>query len=83
MVAKKLTDEDCEKIAKLINEGHQIKGLAKRYGVHRSVISRRCKAMHKSREIPAETMLDSITLKYCMYLIFCNSAFFSEAFTVS
>jgi transposase-like protein len=38
MVAKKLTKEDCEKIAKLIEEGHQIKDLARKYGVDRSTI---------------------------------------------
>lgn len=55
MVAKKLTQEDCEQIAKLIDEGHQIKDLAEKYGVHRSLISRRCKAMYESREIPVKT----------------------------
>ena len=54
MVTKKLTKEDCEKIVKLINEGHQIKDIAKRYGVDRSTIYYRCKAMYKSRMIPLE-----------------------------
>jgi len=51
MVAKKLTEEDCKKIIKLINEGHQIKDLAKRYNVHRSTIENRCKARYKSNKI--------------------------------
>lgn len=52
---RKLTKEDCETIAKLIDEGHQIKDLAKKYSVDRSTISRRCKDLYKAREIPAET----------------------------
>jgi transposase len=55
MVAKKLSKEDCEKIAKLINDGHQIKDLAKRYEVDRSTIYNRCKYLYQSREIPVET----------------------------
>ena len=55
MVAKKLTKEDCEKIAELINQGHQIKDLAKKYGVDRSTIYNRCKYLYKSRKIPVET----------------------------
>jgi transposase len=55
MVASKLKKEDCERIVKLIEEGHQIKDLAERYGVHRSVIYRRCKDLYKSRKIPIET----------------------------
>jgi len=55
MVASKLTKEDCEQIAKLINEGHQIKDLAEKYGVDRSTIYNRCKAMYEAREIPVET----------------------------
>jgi transposase len=55
MVPIKLTKEDCEKIAKLINEGHQIKDLAKRYGVDRSTIYNRCKYLYKSKKIPIET----------------------------
>lgn len=52
---KKLTKEDCEQIAKLIEEGHQIKDLAKKYGVDRSTIYNRCKPLYKSRKIPVET----------------------------
>ena len=55
MVVSKLTKEDCEHIAKLINEGHQIKDLAEKYGVDRSTIYNRCKAMYEAREIPVET----------------------------
>ncbi|MCK5030624.1 MAG: Hin recombinase [Thermoplasmatales archaeon] len=55
MPEAKLTKEDCETIAKLIDEGHEIKELAKKYGVDRSLISRRCKDMYRSREIPTET----------------------------
>ena len=51
---KKLTKEDCERISKLINECHQIKDLAKKYGVHRSVIYRRCKDLYCSRKILVE-----------------------------
>jgi len=35
MVTKKLTKNDCERIAELIDDGHEIKNLAERYGVHR------------------------------------------------
>ena len=54
MAAKKLTNQDCKRIVELINQGHQIKDLAKIYGVHRSCISRRCKAMYKSKRTPIE-----------------------------
>ncbi|MCK4347593.1 MAG: helix-turn-helix domain-containing protein, partial [Thermoplasmatales archaeon] len=54
MATKKLTENDCERIVKLIDEGHRIKDLAKRYGVDRSTIYYRCKAMYKSRKIPVE-----------------------------
>lgn len=55
MVRKKLSDQDVEKIIDLINEGHQIKDLAERYGVHRSTIEYRCKDRYRSRKIPIET----------------------------
>ena len=55
MVAKKLTKNDCKKIAKPIKDGHQIKDLAKRYYVDRSKIYNRCKSRNKSRKIPVET----------------------------
>ena len=52
---KKLSDEDCEHIAKLINDGHDIKDLAQKYNVHRSTIYNQCKYLYQSREIPVET----------------------------
>lgn len=55
MIAKKLTDKDCKKIAQLINQGHQIKDLAQRFDVHRSTIYRRCKDFYDSKKIPVET----------------------------
>lgn len=55
MVASKLTKEDCEQIAKLINDGYEIKELARKYGVDRSTIYNRCKYLYKSRIIPIET----------------------------
>ena len=55
MVTIKLTNEDCEHIAKLINNGHQIKDLAQRYGVDRSTIYNRCKYLYQSKKIPVET----------------------------
>ncbi len=55
MVAKKLTKKDCEHIAKLIEEGHQIKDLSKKYSIDRSTIYNRCKYLYKSRTIPIET----------------------------
>src|SRR4030042_902372 len=51
---RKLSDEDCKEIARLINEGHKIRDLAKKYKVDRSTISNRCKAMYQSRKIPIE-----------------------------
>ena len=54
MVAKKLTEEDCKTIIKLIDEGHQIKDIAKKYNVHRSTIENRCKTKYKSNKIPVE-----------------------------
>ncbi len=55
MVAKKLTQKDCEQIAKLIDEGYEIKDLAQKYGVDRSTIYNRCKYLYESRKIPVET----------------------------
>ena len=54
MPPSKLTKEDCEHIAKLINEGHDIKDIAERYGVHRSTIYNRCKYLYQSKKIPIE-----------------------------
>jgi len=55
MVAKKLSEEDCKHIIKLINEGHQIKEIAKQFGVHPSLISMRCKGRYLTRMVPLET----------------------------
>ena len=52
---RKLSIEDCEHIAKLINEGHDIKELATKYGVHRSTIYNQCKYLYESKKIPVET----------------------------
>ena len=54
-IRKKLTPEDCEHIAKLINEGYDIKDLADKYNVHRSTIYNRCKYLYESKKIPIET----------------------------
>jgi Mor family transcriptional regulator len=55
MVVSKLTKEDCEHIAKLIDEGHQIKELAKKFKVDKSTIYNRCKFLYQSKKIPLET----------------------------
>ena len=52
---KKLTDKDCKRIAELIDQGHKVKDLAEKFGVHRSGIYRRCKYMYQSKKIPVET----------------------------
>lgn len=54
MLIWKSPKNECKHIAKLINQGHEIKDLAKKFGVHRSVIYRRCKDLYRSREIPVE-----------------------------
>ncbi len=51
---RKLSDDDCERIIKLINEGHQIKKIAKKFGVHDSTIRKRCKYKRNSRWTPIE-----------------------------
>jgi len=51
----KLSKEGCEGIAKLIDEGHQIKDLAKKFKVDKSTIYNRCKFLYQSRKIPLET----------------------------
>ena len=52
---RKLSKEDCEQIAKLIEDGFEIKDLAEKYGVHRSTIYNQCKYLYQSREIPVKT----------------------------
>jgi len=54
MPPAKLTKEDCENIAKLINQGYEIKDLAKKFGVHRTTIYNKCKYLYQSRKIPVE-----------------------------
>jgi len=54
MVAAKLTNKDCKTIAKLLEEGHKPKYLAKKYGVHVSVIYRRAKYDYQARGIPVD-----------------------------
>jgi len=54
MPEAKLTNEDCKTIAKLLEEGTSAKDLAKKYGVHISVIYRRAKYPYQSRNVPAE-----------------------------
>jgi len=55
MVKKKLTDKQIKNIQKLLQDGHRPKDLAKKYGVHISVIYRRAKAPYQVRGIPIET----------------------------
>jgi hypothetical protein len=55
MLPAKLTKEDCERIAVLIDKGPEIKDLAKKYSVDRSTIHNRCKYFYRSRKIPVET----------------------------
>jgi transposase len=54
MATSKLTPKDIERIIKLINEGHQMKDLAKRFGVHYTTLHNRCKALYRSRRTPVE-----------------------------
>jgi transposase len=54
MTASKLTQKDIERIIKLVNEGHQIKELAKRFGVHKNTIWKRCKGQYLSNRTPVE-----------------------------
>ena len=54
MAAKKLTDTDIRQIQKLLTEGHKPKDLAKKYGVHVSVIYRRVKDNFEGNKIPLE-----------------------------
>ena len=54
MAAKKLTDTDIKQIQKLLKEGHKPKDIAKKYGVHVSVIYRRVKDNFEGNKIPVE-----------------------------
>jgi len=54
MTKRKLTEKQIKNIQKLLNEGHSPKDLAKKYGVHISVIYRRAKYAYQSRGLPVE-----------------------------
>jgi len=55
MPAPKLNNEDVKKIQKLLQQGYKSRELAKRYGVHVSVIYRRAKHPYNAKFIPVET----------------------------
>jgi len=54
MTAPKLTQEDIKQIQKLLEKGHSPKDLAKKYGVHVSIIYRRAKYPYQAKYIPIE-----------------------------
>jgi len=54
MTKRKLTEKQIKNIQKLLQEGHSPKDLAKKYGVHISVIYRRAKYAYQSRGLPVE-----------------------------
>lgn len=54
MVAPKLTDNDIIQIQKHLQQGKSPKNLAKKYGVHISVIYRRAKHPYQSKYVPNE-----------------------------
>jgi len=54
MTKRKLSDKQIKNIQKLLQEGHRPKDLAKKYGVHISVIYRRAKYAYQSRALPVE-----------------------------
>jgi len=54
MAAKKLTEKQVKNIQKLLKEGHKPRELAKKYGVHISVIYRRAKYDYQARGIPVD-----------------------------
>ena len=54
MTKRKLTEKQIKNIQKLLNEGNKPKALAKKYGVHISVIYRRAKYAYQSRGLPVE-----------------------------
>lgn len=54
MAAKKLNEKQIKNIQKLLKEGHKPKDLAKKYGVHISIIYRRAKYDYQARGIPVE-----------------------------
>jgi len=54
MTKRKLTEKQIENIQKLLKEGYRPKELAKKYGVHVSVIYRRAKDPYQARGIPVD-----------------------------
>ena len=54
MTKRKLSDKQIKNIQKLLKEGHRPKDLAKKYGVHVSVIYRRAKYDYQARGIPVD-----------------------------
>jgi len=54
MTKRKLSDKQIKNIQKLLQQGHKPKDLAKKYGVHISVIYRRAKYAYQSRGIPVD-----------------------------
>jgi len=54
MTAPKLTDNDVKDIQKLLQNGHKPKDLAKKYGVHVSVIYRRAKYPYQAKYVPID-----------------------------
>jgi len=54
MTKRKLTDKQIKNIQKLLQDGHNAKDLAKKYGVHISVIYRRAKYAYQSRGTPVD-----------------------------
>jgi len=55
MPAPKLNNEDVKKIQKLLKRGCKPKDIAKKYGVHVSIIYRRVKYLYNAKFIPIET----------------------------
>ena len=54
MTAPKLTTDDIKTIQKLLEKGHSPKKLAKKYGVHVSIIYRRAKHPYQAKYTPVE-----------------------------
>ena len=54
MTKRKLTNKQIKNIQKLLQEGHKPRDLAKKYGVHISVIYRRAKYAYQSRALPVD-----------------------------
>lgn len=54
MTAPKLTQDDIKQIQKLLEKGHKPKNLAKKYGVHVSVIYRRAKYPYQAKYVPID-----------------------------